>query len=74
MKIYVLDENDFFTLTLLFFFSQNHGLHSSHSILREMNHFWGYQKNLTPKDKNANIIWPLLGLIYMGHPSHERET
>ena len=57
-----------------FFLSQNHQLHSSHSIFQEVNLFWGFQKNLTPKDKNAHIIWDLLGLTYMGHPPHERET
>ena len=56
-----------------FFLSQNHQLHSSHSIFQEVNPFWGFQKNPTPKDKNAHIIWALLG-TYMGHPPHERET
>lgn len=52
-------------------FSQNHLLHSSHFVFRELNPFWGSRKNPTPKDKNIHIIYVLLGLTYVDHPPHD---
>ena len=83
MEIYFLDENGSFTLFNFFFFLAFSSLFflSKSSIalfflciLRSGSFFGVLEKNPTPIDKNAHMIWALLGLTYMGHPLHERET
>ena len=58
-----------FSLTLLFFLSKSSTALFSLYIVRSRSFFGVLEKNLTPIDKNAHMIWALFGFDIYGSSS-----